>query len=898
MDSLRPGSEFWDVIKEIIHELKEHTKRRDEISSRFIRRHDLVRVWQNEDRIHKLLYNDRLTPEDVCNIQENFIAILSILVSIEATVSVRNFCSTFLTGTISDRDLPLEREQIEAFLPDHPALVLRFDDVQCEFCPVTIRCTVPQQSVHPKCRLPFVEPPTRLGVGGFGEVDLVAIAPRYWKVDGDADYDVAYKVACKKFMYNKHFRKEAENLRILKNSWTRQDHILHHYTTICHDPYNYILFPYAEKGDLNQLLLDGGGYYVFHERFPHVPAAGDSTIFKPLLLQCVALASAIHWLHNRIQVEANNIMCAHMDLKPENILIKEDGGSIVGKWMISDFGISVVEPHKGGFRPALSVGDWYRQLTIEAEPKHQRGTYLPPEAIHRGGSRVAGDKVGRQSDIWAYGCVFSEVLAWAIRRREGVDEFADLRERGTTSDQFWEESFGQSLSPQPTGFKIRDSVVTWIDGIRSTFPGALSVWAKTIKDILIIEKNFRPNAHELEEHVRRVYESCDLLSDNSSRPSTPADPQTVPGDRSVPGPNSPRPNSPRPNSPRPGSCSSGQNSLGITKIISHSMKHSVATSLSRTTWQGNVPAAVVSQDKIEIVELNLSQEIVRSVKELSLSPKWEDASVAIEGQYFAAWGYCKVQKKRTVSSLLRIGDISSSSEPNLPIDPGIVSSVAVSRRGVFALVRDKDIVLLSLPSALASSVYRCLAIPPHMEQTFTQAIFNDGGDMLFTWARGQRQESLYAWKMEREVGDVPDFVVHYSLHRFYLNTQVIPYNSTQGCVLAGDHNRYLAVPLKQPSTELPGLDRPYETIDLIASCLVGNEHFLGLVNDGRFGRTQLCLKRYKIDRREDQDIFVYKGKVCDIPKQFKPTNVMRAYEGQERTIVVLWHGTSILVTSI
>ncbi|OOF99183.1 hypothetical protein ASPCADRAFT_204848, partial [Aspergillus carbonarius ITEM 5010] len=153
-----------------------------------------------------------------------------------------NFRDTFLAGMITDRDLPLEREQIETFFPDHPALVGMFDTVQCGFCPVTICCTRSVQSVPRKCRLPFVEPPTRLGVGGFGEVDLVAIAPRYWKGDEGADYDVVYKVACKRFRSNKDFSKEAENLRILKNSLTRQDHILHHYTTLFHDPYHYIFF--------------------------------------------------------------------------------------------------------------------------------------------------------------------------------------------------------------------------------------------------------------------------------------------------------------------------------------------------------------------------------------------------------------------------------------------------------------------------------------------------------------------------------------------------------------------------------------------------------------------------------------------------------------------------------
>ncbi|PWY91786.1 kinase-like protein [Aspergillus sclerotioniger CBS 115572] len=880
MDSPQPGSEFRIVIGELIHELEEHTKRRDEISNRFIRRHDLVKVWQNESRIHRLLYNDQLTPEDVHDIQENFIAILSILVSIEAIDSIRNFRSTFPIGTISDRDLPLEREQIEMFLPDRPALVRRFDDVQCEFCPVPIWRTRSLQSVPRKCRLPFTDPPTRLGVGGFGEVDLVAIAPRYWKVDEDADYDVAYKVACKRFKSDKDFSKEAENLRILKNSLTKQDHILQHYTTLFHDPYNYILFPYAENGDLNQLLLDGGGYYLFHERFPHVPPVGDPAVVKPLLHQCWALASAVNWLHGGIQVDTKSIMCAHLDLKPDNILIMRDNDSIVGKWMISDFGISAVEPHRDGSRPALSVGYRYRLLTIETEPKHQAGTYLPPEAIHRGAMAAAADKVGRQSDIWAYGCIFSEILAWAIGRAYLVDKLADERTYGATSDRFWEESFGQNLSPQPTGYKLRESVSAWLDEVRDSPERVLRDWAQAIKDILITDKQARPNAEKLVGYVERVCSSCDLSPEViDDHPLTPY-------------------HTPPLSSPSSGSTETGQNPEKTSRPISHGINPGIARYLSRTARQGKVHAAVVSQDKIEIFGLNLSQDEVSLVSKMPLPPKWEDAGVVIEGQYFAAWGYCKAEKKRAVSSLLRIGDIYSDFEPSLPVNQGLLGSVAVSCRGIFALVRDKDIVLLSWPCTPASSVNRRLIIPFYMDQTFTHAIFNEAGGLLFGWARGQKQESLYVWNVEAEISDVPDFVVHYSLQRFYLNTQVIPYSSGRGCILAGDHNKFLAVSLKNPSTGLPGIERLDETIDVVASCLVGNDQLLGLVSTRGF-RTRLCLRRYKIDHGGDGDTLILQDQeLCNIniPREFKSTGLMRAYQEEGAITVVLWNGTSILIS--
>ncbi|OOF99182.1 hypothetical protein ASPCADRAFT_204847 [Aspergillus carbonarius ITEM 5010] len=572
-------------------------------------------------------------------------------------------------------------------------------------------------------------------------------------------------------------------------------------------------------------------------------------------------------------------MCAHLDLKPDNILIRKADDSIVGKWMISDFGISAIEPHRDGSRPALSVGYRYRQLTIETDPKHRAGTYLPPEAIDRGATTAVTDKVGRQSDIWAYGCIFSEVLAWAIGRSVVVNELAESRGKNARSDTFWEESSGQNLSPQPTGYKLREPVAAWLDKVGNSPERVLRYWAQTIKDVLITDKHARPNAAKLVEYVKKVCSSCDqpseAVNDNDRQPTPDY-------------------------TPPPSSLSSGSSDLGQSpeqrsKPIWYGTKYGIASYLSRTAWQGKVPGAVVSQDKIEIIELDLSREEVKLIDEISLSPKWEDASIVIEGQYFAAWGYCKAEKKRT----LRIGDRNSNFEPNLPVSQGLVCSVAVSCGGIFALVRDKDIVLLSWPCTSASSVHCRLTIPSPLDQTFTHAIFNEGGDLLFAWARGQKQESLYVWNVQREIVSVPDFVTHYSLrYRFYLDTQVIPYKNGRGCILAGDHNKYLAVSLERPSnTELPGIDRLDETIDVVVSCLVGDDQLLGLVSNRGF-RTRLCLRRYKVDHGEDRDILILQDQeLCNIkiPKEFKSANLMRAYQEEETITVVLWHGTRILI---
>ncbi|RDK37498.1 kinase-like protein [Aspergillus phoenicis ATCC 13157] len=701
MSSPQPGSEFWRATGAIKDDLENHTKRRYEVTNRFVTYQDLVKILQKEGRIHKVLYTDCLTTEDLHNIQHNFIVILTTLVSIGATHCLANFRSLFLTGSITDKDLPLEREQIETFLPGHSELVDQFEYHQYDFCPTVISCTRPLHCVPSKSRLPFEKKPENLGIGGFGEVDLVTITPGYWEFDRDCTNSSAYKVACKKFSlgFKEAFLKEYKNLTILKESLTTQSHILQHYTAVDHDQHSYyILFPYAEHGDLHQFLHGGAGSYELHNQFPRLPVEGDPAIFKPLLHQCWALACAIEWLHDYIQVDGEHIMCAHLDLKPENILIRNDASSVVGKWMISDFGISVLEPQKLDSSRPLSVRGCYREPTIEVNPHGGRGTYRPPEAINRIGSRAMTNKIGRRSDIWAYGCIFTEVLAWAIGRREGVEYLAQERQIGITNDFFWDEHFGQSLSPQATGFKVRDSVVRWLDHIQTSPEKVVGEWVKTIKDILIIDKESRPKAQKLVTYVSSVYKPGDVPRDPDSQPiGSPVEP------------------------------SSRQSPIDpvshpVRHIIHHTVNHQVRQPVRLPVRlpvchpiecqtienfpEGKVPIAVVSNDKVEVLSLDLSRRKIREVQFLALFGKLGNAEVVIEGQYLAVWGFCKEEGER-----MRI---------------------------------------LKLPD---------------LEQTFTQAIFNARGDFLFAWARSSKKESLYVWKIEG-LADEPDFAVHYSLNRY------------------------------------------------------------------------------------------------------------------------------------
>jgi serine/threonine protein kinase len=304
-----------------------------------------------------------------------------------------------------------------------------------------------------------------------------------------------------------------------------------HLTTIEHGPNRYILLPYAQYSDLELFLHYGIGpggkkKYDFDEYFPGV-RNGDVTHY--LLHQCWSLADAIEWLHNRITIEktSSTVFCAHMDLKPANILIQPDPGSAVGKWMISDFGISVLkERAKPQDSEIVSIGDYISQLTMNTRPKRHEGTYQAPEVkltetAWNESSHLTPDQkgIGRKSDIWSYGCIFSEVLAFALGGDKHVNEFHSRRKGHEGNDYFYVEKADQGyLRAQDNMLKqyqVRCSVLAWLNDLcgRQSW---VDCYVETIKKILIVDTAERPDATELSKLVNHVKEHVDSKQVNCS----------------------------------------------------------------------------------------------------------------------------------------------------------------------------------------------------------------------------------------------------------------------------------------------------------------------------------------------------------------------------------------------
>jgi len=522
-------------------------------------------------------------------------------------------------------------------------------------------------------------------------------------------------VACKKLRVDKDFNNEADTLQILKESLISQKHILKHLATIKHGPDRYILLPYASHGDLFQFLHCGKALddepspYNFDEKFPSISNT-TTKIAQPLLRQCWALANAVDWLHGGITIESNSssskVFCIHMDLKPDNILIQHDSDSIVGKWMISDFGISVTkEKEKKENSNILSIRDWYNRFTsVNTRPRRNAGTYQAPEVkstenIRNQSANLSHDqrRVGSKLDIWSYGCIFSEILAFAIGRAKEVESFNSKRNNGQNNYFFDYELLGGKA-------QVRQSVIDWLNSIRDGSSSANKwerCWAETIKKILAIDPKDRPNATQLQSFIAHVKhhvsmdpqeatKGCHILStpvntepqnpDNKGflpqmhdipevvhqprvdrknliahsqvvhRPSVDLDkgPEITvspPQDEEPPEDEEPIP----PIQLMPSHYESINARRKQGKQAYWPSQEGVAIDVALSHYDKKTRAAFLTREAVRILDLNLETlHVTASGKRYTISDPLEKARITLSGRFLAVWGFCQQQKKKMV----------------------------------------------------------------------------------------------------------------------------------------------------------------------------------------------------------------------------------------------------------
>lgn len=291
-------------------------------------------------------------------------------------------------------------------------------------------------------------------------------------------------MALKEFRFREDFAQEQTNLnrvRVLKLT----QHITLHFESFSRDRRNYIIFPWAEGGDLDNFWKEQ-----------------DAQVRSPQLAlwclkQILGLAEALEVLHNKLGGQDN---LRHGDLKPGNILNFLTGGTegtggcgkTCGILKITDFGISRIH----------NVGTLQRQgkttTTRAATPSYQA-----PETEFKGMSR------SRKFDIWSLGCIFLEFTIWFVRGCEAVERFNDDRTvRGAGGDispfyQKQDNTSGGSIEVHP-------AVVTHINDLsRVTQSGRGTAFGELLdiieSKLLRIQVKDRIDAETLRNLLKEIF---------------------------------------------------------------------------------------------------------------------------------------------------------------------------------------------------------------------------------------------------------------------------------------------------------------------------------------------------------------------------------------------------------
>ncbi|KAJ0423942.1 hypothetical protein BJY00DRAFT_28743 [Aspergillus carlsbadensis] len=484
-------------------------------AGRFAPRDSLLRIW-SVDVLEEFVFHERIhlpasyTVEDM---RTDFLQTLSILVYGHWT-DWPHFDSIFLAHRGPDRtDRGIPHYDLQSLAHSDflgPFAGNRFYDDRHLFCPIDVveNGNLRRDSTW---KLPFLEGKSEpCGSGGFGRVTKQVIAARHYVSEGGLSM-AEKRVACKAFKSKTDFERERNTLKTLRSCQNQNARIVLPLATIVIGDQPNILFPLAEM-DLDKFLR---GELLSPER------CGMSE----LLSELISLAGALAHLHTGLGF---NIHGCHADLKCANILVYPSPGGVehsaVGKWMITDFGLSIISP---AF-PRRDSG-----FTLAAQPDTNMVTLLRqmPGAYHAPEVRC-GNSLSRSSDIWSFGCIMIRVLAFKLDGIHGLQELDNLR--GKEDDGITDYAGGHDYFNREEPAILNPHITRWIENLSVNYTNYRGEFLQGCADVLrltlAIDKNDRPGARS----VQRLL--GDLKSVFHTLPRAPS--QSSSSIRSVETPNS------------------------------------------------------------------------------------------------------------------------------------------------------------------------------------------------------------------------------------------------------------------------------------------------------------------------------------------------------------------------
>jgi serine/threonine protein kinase len=230
-----------------------------------------------------------------------------------------------------------------------------------------------------------------------------------------ADHTDNPSYAVKRLRHNDKHAFEAEVSTLKRLGAQDHLHLIRLLVTYSYRNEFYLLFPWADGGNLRDLWKDG-------YPDPTIPCR-DERLAEWLSRQILGVVEGLKMIHTSdIQPLSHGASLdtpdgrrkhgRHGDLKPENILWfktyhSDDKACFMGLLKISDFGMT-------------SFHDSQTRSMLDARSIGVSPTYRAPEYDIK-------EHVSQKYDIWTLGCVLIEFVTWYVLGWKGVDDFSKSR---------------------------------------------------------------------------------------------------------------------------------------------------------------------------------------------------------------------------------------------------------------------------------------------------------------------------------------------------------------------------------------------------------------------------------------------------------------------------------------
>lgn len=275
-------------------------------------------------------------------------------------------------------------------------------------------------------------------------------------------------IAIKEFRTEHVFEQEQENLRKIQD--LKHEHLVKLIATCKRDPFYYVLFPWANGGNLREL-------------WDHQDSNRTRELMLWSLRQMFGLADGLRALHGT--------NCRHGDLKPENILhFKNDdqsGESDEGTLVIADVGVSRFH------REATNLRNTPTNTTATTR------SYEAPEAY----SDVDSPR-SRKYDTWSIGCVFLELTVWLLFGHKAVESFCASRK--STEPNIFHGSFYTRTAEgnPPVHPKVFEAISLLREDPRCQGSTALGDLVEFIANKLLVHVDRRAGATVLSDKLKGI----------------------------------------------------------------------------------------------------------------------------------------------------------------------------------------------------------------------------------------------------------------------------------------------------------------------------------------------------------------------------------------------------------